>query len=474
MQFDSALYLWFLALVWFGTWAALRLPALRLALLLVASWAFYASWSWPFLGLILFSTVLDYVAGAQIHRHEQRSIRLTWLLISLISNLGLLAAFKYLGFFTRSMDAAAAAFDVGLSVPIVELILPVGISFYTFQTLSYTIDIYRRRLEPARSFWHFALFVTFFPQLVAGPIVRASELLPQLARTPVFDTTQHTQGLLRILTGLVKKVAIADVLAVELVDRVYLTPDLYSGPEALVAIYAYSLQIYCDFSAYSDIAIGSAQLLGYRLPENFDRPYLSTNLQEFWRRWHMSLSFWLRDYLYIPLGGSRHGAVRTYLNLMVTMLLGGLWHGASWTFVFWGALHGGGLAVVRIVQRAWRRRWPDAQPSRLGQIVGGVLTLHFVVFAFHWFRAPDFMRGIQVLERLAVGGWDVSNLGWPIAAALTFGIVLHASPRWLKPWLGARWQSVPAVLQAAVLVGVLVVLQQIQASGGRPFIYFQF
>ena len=474
MQFDSALYLWFLVLVWLGVWATLKVPALRLAILLLASWAFYASWSWPFLGLILFSTVVDYACGALIHRTDNATQRTLWLVVSLVTNLGLLGIFKYLGFFTQSLDAALTAFHSGVSVPVVALVLPVGISFYTFQTLSYTIDIYRGRLEPARSFWHFALFVSFFPQLVAGPIVRARDLLPQLARRPAFDADDQARGLFRILTGLIKKVAIADVLATELVDRVYETPDLYGSTESIIAIYAYSLQIYADFSAYSDIAIGSAMLLGYSLPENFDRPYTAASLQDFWRRWHISLSTWLRDYLYIPLGGNRHGAVRTYLNLMITMLLGGLWHGASWTFVFWGLLHGGGLAVNRMWQRWRERRFPG---HTWGPVMHGVmtlLTLHFVVFAFHWFRAPDFTRGVEVLERVASLELAAPNLGWPVLAALGFGIVLHATPRDWKAGLQSGWRRVPAVLQATVLVGVLVVLQQIKASGGRPFIYFQF
>ena len=266
-----------------------------------------------------------------------------------------------------------------------RLVLPFGISFFTFETMSYTIDVYRKELPPAERYLDYLLFVCFFPHLVAGPIVRPHTMLPQLAETPVMDADQHADGMWRIAQGLFKKVVIGDFLSENLVKLAFGNPERYSSLEVVIAVYAYAIQIYCDFSGYTDVAIGSAQLFGYRLPPNFDRPYLSLDLQDFWRRWHISLSSWLRDYLYIPLGGSKHGTWKTYRNLFLTMLLGGLWHGAGWTFIVWGALHGGMLAVNRWVSQhrpfgAWRLpRWLSI-----------FLTFQFVCFAWIFFRASSF------------------------------------------------------------------------------------
>jgi D-alanyl-lipoteichoic acid acyltransferase DltB (MBOAT superfamily) len=322
----------------------------RLVILFVASALFYHAWAaampGPYrylLGLLLGTIVLDYYLGVWIERCESPAGRTALLALSLCSNLGVLGFFKYADFFTHDV--------MGLDVTRLELILPAGISFHTFQSLSYTIDVYRRQLRATRSVVSFATFVLFFPQLVAGPIVRAQDLLPQLAELPALELESATAGLFRIVVGLFKKIALADTLALTLVDRVFEAPEHFSAIEVIAGVYGYALQIYLDFSAYSDIAIGSAQVLGFTLPENFRTPYRSANLQEFWHRWHISLSTWLRDYLYVSLGGSRGAPWRTYCNLILTMLLGGLWHGASWAFVVWGALHGFGLAVTRYFQR---------------------------------------------------------------------------------------------------------------------------
>jgi D-alanyl-lipoteichoic acid acyltransferase DltB (MBOAT superfamily) len=325
-------------------------PFARIVILFLVSCIFYHAWCAAMKGayqyllaLLLGTIVLDYYLALWIARTTQKRWRLAILVLSLVSNFGILGVFKYYDFFTQDV--------LQLDVAPLHLVLPAGISFHTFQSMSYTIDVYRKELEPTRSVLQFATFVLFFPQLVAGPIVRAKELLPQLATLPRFDYTRAADGLFRILVGLFKKIAIADFLAIALVDRVFENPQYYSSLEVMVALYAYALQIYLDFSAYSDIAIGSAQLIGFDLPENFRTPYRAANLQEFWRRWHISLSSWLRDYLYKPLGGSKGGTFLTYRNLILTMLLGGLWHGANWTFIVWGALHGFGLAVVRYFQR---------------------------------------------------------------------------------------------------------------------------
>jgi len=342
-------------------------PLGRVVILFVASSLFYHAWAsampGPYrylLGLLLGTIVLDYYLGIWIERTEGPRRRKALVIVSLCSNLGILVFFKYADFFTHDV--------LRLHVERWHLILPAGISFHTFQSLSYTIDVYRKQLRATRSVVSFATFVLFFPQLVAGPIVRAQDLLPQLDALPALELEAATAGLFRIVVGLFKKIALADTLALALVDRVFEAPERFSAVEVIAGVYAYALQIYLDFSAYSDIAIGSAQVLGFTLPENFRTPYRSANLQEFWRRWHISLSTWLRDYLYITLGGSKGAPWRTYLNLIVTMVLGGLWHGASWAFIVWGALHGAGLAVTRYFQRSTQGD-PRAAWALLGRCV---------------------------------------------------------------------------------------------------------
>ena len=367
-----------------------RAPLGRVVVLFLASCLFYHAWAMTkdgaykyFLCVILGIVVLDYHLGLWIERTEDPLRRKLFLIASLCANLGVLAIFKYADFFR--IDVLHA------HVKPWHLILPAGISFHTFQSLSYTIDVYRRHLRATTSFVQFATFVMFFPQLVAGPIVRAEELLPQLDDPPPHDADRGADGMYRIVVGLFKKIAISDLAMVPIADNVFKYPDRFSSVEVLIGVLAYAFQIYLDFSAYSDIAIGSAQLLGFTLPENFRTPYRSANLQEFWRRWHMSLSRWLRDYLYIPLGGSRGGELLTYRNLILTMLLGGLWHGASWTYVVWGALHGGGLAVTRVFQRRASRH-PESEWRTLGlfaAIAAAGVLLHRFAFGdvgSYWFH----------------------------------------------------------------------------------------
>ena len=345
MLFPTVTFAIFLTLVLGAHTVLLGRPRAWKATMLAASYVFYAWWDWRFLTLIWLSTAVDFVAGRALMASASPTRRRLLLVLSLATNLGMLGFFKYADFFVESFVNLMADLGLAVSAQPLGIILPVGISFYTFQTMSYSIDIYRGRLEPTESLLDFALFVGFFPQLVAGPIVRARDFLAQLAtddRTPI-DTGR---SLRLILGGLFKKIVIADVLATELVDGVFANPGGATGLETLLAIYGYALQIYGDFSGYSDIAIGIALLLGFRFGDNFDQPYRAASLQEFWRRWHISLSSWLRDYLYVSLGGSRRGRLLTYRNLLITMLLGGLWHGAGWTFVVWGALHG----------RVWWRR----------------------------------------------------------------------------------------------------------------------
>ncbi|MBX3159590.1 MAG: MBOAT family protein [Deltaproteobacteria bacterium] len=386
-----------------------RRPLGRVITLFVASSLFYHAWAaampGPYrylLALLLATIVLDYYLGIWIEGTEDPWRRKLLVIVSLCSNLGILVFFKYSDFFRLDV--------LHLDAEPWGLILPAGISFHTFQSLSYTIDVYRRELPATRSVVEFATFVLFFPQLVAGPIVRAQDLLPQLRDPPAFELRQATLGLHRIVVGLFKKIALADALAISIVDRVFEAPERFSSLEVLCGVYGYALQIYLDFSAYSDIAIGSAQLLGFAMPENFRTPYRSSNLQEFWRRWHISLSTWLRDYLYITLGGNKGTAARTYFNLIATMVLGGLWHGASWAFIVWGALHGFGLAITRYFQRA--TAVSAAQAWRLLAVCAAIAGLG---------------SGVQLVLLGDQGVWTQLVLAW-----------LFLTPLWavLTAWLG--------------------------------------
>ncbi|MEN8445884.1 MAG: MBOAT family O-acyltransferase, partial [Cyanobacteria bacterium J06555_13] len=350
MIFTELRFLLFFAVV-FGIYWSLQRNGWRKAWILLCSYAFYGAWDWRFLSLIIGSTLVDYIVGLQLGKEETApGIRRRWLMLSLVVNLGALAFFKYANFFATS----AVGFFGWLGVPVnsvtLNVVLPVGISFYTFQTLSYSLDIYARRLAPRKSLLDLATFVAFFPQLVAGPIVRASDFLPQLERSRTFSQINVRACLTLFLTGFFKKACVSDNLA-PIVDRFFADPASFDALSAWIGVFSYTTQIYCDFSGYSDMAIACAGLLGYELCINFNFPYFASSVTDFWRRWHISLSTWLKDYLYIPLGGNRGGQLFTYRNLLITMVLGGLWHGAAWTFVVWGALHGGAL----VVHREWRR-----------------------------------------------------------------------------------------------------------------------
>lgn len=473
MLFDTALFVWFFVAVFTGFWFVARFPVVRVVWLLAASYLFYASWNPTLVGLIIASTMADYWIAKKIYQADNQRSRKRWLVLSLATNLGVLAGFKYTGFFLESFnDAMRMMGDTG-QLPVPQIILPVGISFYTFQTLSYTIDVYRGKLRASDNPLHFALFVAFFPQLVAGPIVRAADFLPQLLRDPVFKPREHSLGLFLICSGLFKKVALADTLSVNLVDRVWDNPELYSSLEILVGMHAYAFQIYCDFSGYSDIAIGLALLLGLKLPENFNRPYLSKDIAEFWRRWHISLSSWLRDYLYIPLGGNRGGSWATYRNLAITMLLGGLWHGASWNFVLWGAAHGVALAVVRFIQRRKPKSGPTER-SRWRVLLAWFVTFEFVNLTWVLFRAPTFSDATRFLGRLTEFSTYTPNLTTPVLLALAGASLLHFTPPRYRTQLAERFIALPAWAQGVLVVGVAITLQHLKGTDAVPFIYFQF
>jgi alginate O-acetyltransferase complex protein AlgI len=465
--FNSLEFLVFLPLVLLVHFVLIpaRWERARKLFLTVASYVFYGSWSPPFVLLLLFSTALDYGLARAMGRTSSRAKRRLLLGCSLFGGLGLLGFFKYGEFLRDSFYAL-----VGLVAPVepplpLDILLPVGISFYTFQTLSYTIDVYRRVQEPASSFLDFALFVSFFPQLVAGPIVRAGVFLPQLQQRPRVVSAEIEQALARIGTGFLKKVVLADTLGAY-ADLVFERPEVYGGLNVALAVYAYAYQIYFDFSGYSDIAIGLCRLFGFHIPENFDRPYLAASPREFWRRWHISLSTWLRDYLYVPLGGNRKGAWKTYRNVMVTMLLGGLWHGAAWTFVLWGAYHGALLWADRLVESV-----RGGREARLPRAVRQVITFHLVCAGWILFRSPDVATLRSLVERLGTAGFASSLQASQALIALTLAALAHVSTQ--TGSVRRALNQVPPWAQGLAYAAIAI-LVFLFSPASRRFIYFQF
>ena len=510
MLFNSLDYFAFLGLTLVGFWVVryvgperdegsrTRGTWLRLLLVFLASCVFYMAWNPAYIALILFSTALDYTVGIQIHRAATKPAKKRWLLVSLVGNLGLLGVFKYFNFFSEATADVFEVFGVAIEAPVLDVLLPVGISFYTFQTLSYTIDIYRERLEPVRNPLAFAFYVTFFPQLVAGPIVRATEFLPQLERPPWLDRKRIGNALFLIALGLLKKVVFADFVSVNLVDRVFADPEAFTATETVIGLYGFTLQIYADFSGYTDVARGSALLFGLELPKNFDRPYQATSVAEFWRRWHMTLSSWLRDYLYFPLGGSRSSELRTYFNLWLTLFLIGLWHGASWTFVLYGNLQAAAVMWNRYLAR--QRRGEPARRKTSGvyaiahawnramdALRGGrerdpiwltaakiLLTLQFVVFSRILFRATGLGNAGDIVSRLGSDTWSVAQVSPELWGLLLLGFFLHYVPRARLEWIRSRFVELPPWGQGIALAVVGVILALFVTAEAVPYIYFQF
>jgi alginate O-acetyltransferase complex protein AlgI len=464
-------------LVAFGVHWALRNRGARKAWLLLCSYFFYGCWDYRFLALIVGLTSLDYTVALWLGKEQRQRARKWILCASLAANLGVLGFFKYYNFFVSTGVGFLQTLGVDAKSSTLDVILPVGISFITFQTLSYTIDVYRRELEPQREFLDFALFVAFFPQLVAGPIVRARDFLPQLKHDVSFAGVQGRRWLLLFLGGFFKKACLADNLA-RIVDPVFANPDHYGGPDAVLASILYSVQIYCDFSGYTDMAIATAGLFGYQLTRNFDFPYFSTNIQEFWRRWHISLSTWLRDYLYISLGGGRGGRLRTYRNLMLTMVLGGLWHGANTTFVLWGFLHGLALMVHRgFVALATRVRGaePHAAPGPLGAVwavLAWALTFAWVVGCFAIFRAPTMQSAFELFRQFGVFKTPELHLDLWLLLGLVGGVhyLLYRHGRSLL----ARVEAAPDLGFHFAYGAACAVVLAFMPISAQPFIYFQF
>jgi D-alanyl-lipoteichoic acid acyltransferase DltB (MBOAT superfamily) len=457
--------------------------------LLIFSLFFYYKSGGFFLILLIVSTLTDFTAGKLIFRSRSETVRKLWLVVSLLINLGMLGYFKYYGFIIETINkfagtslpatdilASAANRLLGTGFNADSILLPVGISFFTFQTISYTVDVYRRKVQPVRSITDFGFYVSFFPQLVAGPIVRASEFVPQLYARFSLSKREFGHAIYLIIKGLIKKMIISDYISVNFVDRVFGAPELYTGTENLMAVYGYGLQIYCDFSGYTDIAIGVALLLGFRLPVNFNSPYKATGIADFWRRWHISLSRWLRDYLYISLGGNRRGTFRTGINLLITMTLGGLWHGASGRFVFWGLLHGFGL----IINKIWNRIIP-ARPGRkpIFRFLQIFITFNFVSFAWIFFRAESNDLSLLMIRNIFSGFYfehiNALWLSYPLVVILIIaGYTIHFLPETIKEATRAIFVRSNLVLQFLILLCMMVILFRVQAGGIQPFIYFRF
>ena len=525
----------FFALVFIGFASLERKLALRNAYLMLVSWFFYYHTSQWYVVLLIFATSVDFGVAHALHRSDKPWLRKLLLALSVVSNLGVLFFFKYAYFAADVWNDLtgltwnptpfwAGWSNASLGTDFVEdmILLPVGISFYTFQCLSYTIDVYRRNLKPVARFTDFAFYVSFFPQLVAGPIVRASDFVPQLYQPYRVTRAQFGLGLFWIVNGLLKKVILADFLAVHLVDRIFSQPTLYTGWENALGLLAYTMQVYADFSGYTDIAIGIALWMGFTLVQNFNSPYKASSVGEFWKRWHMSLSSWLKDYLYIPLGGNRSGSVASYLlifaglfgfaltatsslvsyllagvvlvflllyqfipafrrgfntnvNLMLTMLLGGLWHGPSWNFMVWGGLNGLGL----LAHKQWSRIRPYRVEGWMVRGLGVLITLLFITFTRIWFRAPDWSTAMSIVNQLSTGWNVIPSLAmlaawWRPALILAMGFAIHWIPERHKAWYRDRFANFNPVLLAVISLASILLAYQFMAAESQPFIYFQF
>jgi D-alanyl-lipoteichoic acid acyltransferase DltB (MBOAT superfamily) len=469
MLFNTWQFFVFLAVVLALYYSLRTLPQNRM--LLVASYFFYGWWDWRFTSLLMISTIFDFHISIAIDNASDQRRRKLLLLVSIAVNFGMLGFFKYFNFFIDSAAHVIQCFGLQPHPPTLRIILPAGISFYTFQTMNYVIDVYRRKMKPTTDFLTYALFVAYFPHLVAGPIIRAEVLLPQLLHKRTVTNNHLSTGGVLILIGLFKKVVIADVLSPD-VEQFFAAPHTFSSLLLLKGLYYFSLQIYCDFSGYTDIARGVSRLLGIELPENFNQPYLSRNITEFWRRWHISLSTWLRDYLYIPLGGNRRGRLRTYLNLLITMLLGGLWHGANWTFVVWGFLHGLYLAAHKF-QVELHPITASVTQSRLLNVAKVFVTFHLVALTWICFRAPNFSTAFSYLMGILRwhGGFNVLEIAsaiWFMAIVLVLDLPQYFSE---NHTIILRWPWVVRGLAYATMITLIFVTRSNRAI---PFIYFQF
>ena len=473
MLFNSLDFAIFLPIVFLLYWfVAQKNLKLQNFLIVLASYVFYGWWDWRFLSLIIFSTVVDYLVAQKLRTEEQQSKRKVLLWTSIIVNLGFLGFFKYYNFFLENFVDAFSLFGMQINANSLNIILPVGISFYTFQTLSYTIDIYRKKLEPTKDFMAFSAFVCFFPQLVAGPIERATNLLPQISKKRFFTKSLFKEGIVQIFIGLFRKIVIADTLA-NYVDVVYADLSLYNSSTIFLATFFYTFQIYFDFSGYSDIAIGTAKLFGIKFKQNFNLPYFSKSLTEFWRKWHISLSFWLRDYLYISLGGNRKGIRITYRNLMITMLLGGLWHGSSWNFIIWGGIHGVVLSIEKLLNSKSKSKIIENL-----SFFGYPITFIIVLFSWVFFRAENLESSIFAISKifefnLSIPSITDANVVVNSILMLCFGLLFDCYLYFKKvdlEDLGSKFSSTKIV----IFCTVITIIINLFYSTSDNFIYFQF
>ena len=470
MLFPTMVFALFFLVVYATAWSLNGENERRKLFLLMASWVFYAWWDWRFVGLLIASALLNWLVARQIGLSEDVKRRRWLVALGVTINLTILGFFKYYGFFVDQLGELLKLAHWERDLPLIHVILPIGISFFTFQGMSYVIDVHRGKCAPARSLLDVMLLMSFFPHLVAGPIVRASDLLPQFAQAPRLNRQMAMHGLLLIAWGLFKKTVIASELSTNLVDPVFFDPSSYGALDLIGAAFGYAVQIYCDFSAYSDMAIGIAALLGYRFPRNFDQPYRAASLQEFWRRWHISLSSWLRDYLYVPLGGNRAGLAGTCVNLMITMLLGGIWHGAAWTFVAWGALHGIALCIERVWWSAIRRpHWP-----RMPQTLGVIITFNIVTLSWILFRSDSFTAALTYLQGFGRWSQPATMLSPFVMALIIGGLAMHCLPARAIERVAAAMQRLPSPAVGLALGLVLLLIEAIRPAGIAPFIYFQF
>jgi D-alanyl-lipoteichoic acid acyltransferase DltB (MBOAT superfamily) len=468
LLFNSGLFLFlFTGFIWIYI---ILSPTHRSKLIFVTIFSlyFYYKSSGIYFLLLVLATIVDFTLAQWIYRTEEKWKKKFFIIITLVINLGLLGYFKYTNFLAETFS-----FIAGNEFQPMDIFLPVGVSFFTFQSLSYTLDVYRGTLKPVDNIIDYAFFVSFFPQLVAGPIVRAADFIPQIYKPTLVTKEMFGRAIFLIGCGLFKKAVISDYISINFIDRVFDSPTLYTGLENLFAVYGYAIQIYCDFSGYSDMAIGIALLLGFHFNLNFDSPYQSKNITEFWRRWHISLSTWLRDYLYISLGGNKKGKFRTYLNLMITMLLGGLWHGPSWRFIIWGGLHGGALAVHKLVYDKIKLN------SRAWEIASIVITFHFVCFCWIFFRANDLETVGQMLAQI-LSNFHLSVLGEFVAGykmvvlLMVVGYALHFMPKVMEVRAQQYITEMPLFAKAVCLSMIIALVLQVKSAGVQPFIYFQF
>jgi alginate O-acetyltransferase complex protein AlgI len=463
--FSSKEYLMFFLIVLIFMMVVKSNP-IKKGFLLLSSYYFYAFWDYRFVVLMFLMSFANYYIGLKIQFHSDHTVRKRWLIASVALNLTVLGFFKYFNFFIDSANGLLNQFDVRFSL--LEIILPIGISFITFEAMSYTMDIYRKENRSAKSFWDLALLIAFFPHLIAGPILKPKEFLPQFEKEITIRWVNVQQGIQIFIFGLAKKVLVADRLAL-FVDPVFKNPQEFDSLTIWLAVIAYATQIYCDFSGYSDMAIGSAKCLGFDIPRNFHIPYVSRNITEFWRRWHISLSTWLKEYLYISLGGNRRGKFRQYMNLMIVMLLGGLWHGASWNFVVWGGLHGIGLAVHKIYKDHFVKR-REKEPY-IYRLISWLITMLFVCTAWVFFRSSDFSVSLLMINKMYVYSDGINWIATSLLIALPLVVISHFIGNQLNRYLYFRLDTFKgAFVFLFVLFGFLFLLP----SHSSPFIYFQF